>query len=218
MKEAMTILIADESQIFREGMMAVLQNLVNVDRVYEASTPEEVQKLISKTDVDIALVDLMIMVDQKHNLLINYDGSSIKTRVIALATGYDEEKFNRLLNTGVSGFLLKSISKEELCAALEIVSGGKSYFSHEISNEIIKRNYAQPAPPRRRGDIFSLTKREMEILKLLCEDMSNDEISRILFISPRTVDGHRSNIINKLGVKGKVGLVKYALKNNLITN
>ena len=218
MKGALTILIADESQIFREGMMAVLQKMVNVDRVYEASSTEEVQKLFEKADLDVALVDLNFMVDQKNSLRVGLDSSLARPRVIALAAGYDEPKFNRLMKAGVAGFLLKSIKKEELCAALDIVSTGRNYYSHEITNEIIQKSYTQPPAPRRRGDIFSLTKREVEILKLLCEDMSNDEISRILFISPRTVDGHRANIINKLGVKGKVGLVKYALKNNLITN
>ena len=67
------------------------------------------------------------------------------------------------------------------------------------------------------SDHFSLTRRETEVLRLICEDRSNEEIAKILFISPRTVDGHRSNIIHKLGVRSKIGLVKYALQNNLIS-
>lgn len=211
-------MIADSSQIFREGMMAVLQKMMLVDKVVEATSPEEVQSLIDHAGIDIALVDLNFLVDQKNSLMVNFHPKGGSMKMIALATGYEEARFSRLIKAGVSGFLLKSIKKDELSAALEIVSTGKNYYSHEITNEIVQQNFLKTQAPRNGRSIFTLTKREMEILKLICDDMSNDEISRILFISPRTVDGHRSNIINKLGVKGKIGLVKYALKNNLITN
>lgn len=218
MKGALTILIADASQIFRAGMLSVLKQLSGVEKILEASTLEEASKLVSQDEVDIALMDVNILLDQKNDLRLDLENLRHVPRVIAVGSSFDEAKFNNLMKAGFSGFILKSIQQEELCAALEIVNNGMTYFSHEIMDEIVRKNFMERPDRRRRGDMFTLTKREMEVLKLICEDMSNDEIARILYISPRTVDGHRANIINKLGVKSKVGLVKYALKNNLITN
>ena len=218
MKGALTILIADGSQIFRAGMIAALKQLTSVEKILEASTLEEAKKLVNQEEIDIAMMDVGILLDQNNNLNLDLQSFKYVPRVIAIGMSYDEAKFNNLVKAGFSGFILKSIQHEELCAALEIVNKGMTYFSHEIMDEIVRKNFMERPDRRRRGDMFTLTKREMEVLKLICEDMSNDEIARILYISPRTVDGHRANIINKLGVKSKVGLVKYALKNNLITN
>lgn len=218
MKGALTILIADGSQIFRAGMVSILRTLSNVEKITEASTLDEATRLIGNETYDIALVDVNLLLDGRNNFALETSKIKDLPKLIAISPVYDEQKFSQVIKHGVAGFILKSIKQEELCAAMEVVMNDKSYFSHEIANELVMSNFLNGSSVRRRGDVFTLTKREMEVLKLICEDMSNDEIARILYISPRTVDGHRANIINKLGVKSKVGLVKYALKNNLITN
>jgi DNA-binding NarL/FixJ family response regulator len=218
MENTYNIIIAGRSQIFREGMTSVLKKFSFSGQISEASDIDEISELIETNKPCIAIVDVRILLNDEDQvcpeLVENVNG---ELKIIALGSIFDEIKLSRLMKSGISGFILKSIRKEELNSALLIIAEGGYYYSHEISNKVLNRIYTGNNARRRRNDNFRLTNRELEVLKLICDDMTNQEIGEVLFISSRTVDGHRANILNKLGVKSKVGIVKYALKHNIVS-
>lgn len=128
----------------------------------------------------------------------------------------EEEYISKILQSGALGYILKKTGKEELIAAIRTVNEGKSYVSKEVGNilfeKIIKGN---PGTDSQNSESPILTLREKEILNLIANEFTNPEIAEKLFISARTVDAHRRNLLEKLGVKNTAGLVKYAIQNGI---
>jgi DNA-binding NarL/FixJ family response regulator len=123
-----------------------------------------------------------------------------------------------MLEAGARGYILKSTGMNELIEAIKTVAAGENYFSKEVSNTLMNSFMSRKGRSTTKDRICleDLTKRETEILKLIAEEHTNQEIADILFISPRTVDTHRRNLILKLNAKNTAGLVRFAIKHNLI--
>jgi len=119
-----------------------------------------------------------------------------------------------MLNAGVKGFMLKNIDSDDLERAIKIVASGKSYFSEELLPYFTNKYLNKTAPL---VDDVHITQREMEVLKLIAEGMSSKEIANSLFVSERTVNGHKTNLISKTGSKSTLDLLVYSIKNGLIT-
>jgi DNA-binding NarL/FixJ family response regulator len=138
-------------------------------------------------------------------------------KIIALTMFCDEEYYYKMIQAGVSGYLLKESGKEELETALNTVIAGENYFSQKLlRNIILNLNNTKAFSKQVNNNEIKLTRRESEILKLICQGLSNAEISEKISLSLRTVEGHKSNLISKTGVKNSVSLVMFALKNHLI--
>lgn len=138
-------------------------------------------------------------------------------KIIALTMFSDEEYYYKMIHAGVSGYILKESGKDELATALRKVLAGENYFSHKLlHNIILNMNNSKPFNVSATQKEIKFTPRENEILKLLCQGLSNAEISDKLSLSLRTVEGHKSNLISKTGVKNSVSLVMFALKNHLV--
>jgi DNA-binding NarL/FixJ family response regulator len=185
--------------------------------VGEASSGKMFLELSDTIDVDIVLMDISMP---------GYDGieTTIKAlekhpdlKVIALTMFNDEEYYYKMIQAGVSGYILKESGREELEKALNSVMSGENYFSQKLLRNIILNlnNTKAFTKPNNRQEI-KLTQRETEILKLICQGLSNAEISEKISLSLRTVEGHKSNLIGKTGVKNSVSLVMFALKNHLV--
>ncbi len=140
-----------------------------------------------------------------------------QVKMLALTMFLEEEYIAQMLQAGAQGYILKKTGKAELEQALRTVAEGSTYFSQEVTSQMMNRllNPHLAAPTEPNTGSTNLTKRELEILRLIADQMTNNEIAEKLCISSRTVDTHRRNLLQKLGVKNTAGLVKYVYENNL---
>jgi DNA-binding NarL/FixJ family response regulator len=128
----------------------------------------------------------------------------------------DEEYYYKMIQVGVKGFVLKESGKDELEKAMREILNGENYFSQKLLTDIIMNLDSSSTAPKSSPDIIKFTRRELEVLDLICTGSSNMEIADQLFLSLRTIEGHKSKLISKTGVKNSIGLVMYALKNRII--
>lgn len=206
------ILLADDHQLVRKGFKALLEELDFVEVVGEAANGKEALTLLRNgVKPHVALLDYEM--PQMNGLeaaeAIKKDFFGVK--VIMLTMMQDKELIESAVQKGVSGFLFKNTSIEDLSEAIRRVAAGDTYFSSDVTLTLLKPVHNPDAPL-----LAQLSERELEILKLVVQGLSSTDIGGQLFISPRTVDTHRNNIIQKLGVHGIPGLVQFAVRNKLV--
>jgi len=211
------IIIVDDHDILRDGIKFVLTQTLQANIIAEARNGKEFLDLLDNYQPDIVLMDIampeMDGVEATKMALKKYPD----LKIIALSMWGDEEYYFKMVHAGARGFVLKKTGINELEAAIETVLRGENYFSNELLRNIIL-NVNSPKIHRAVGSVHvNLTKRELEILQLICNGMSNIEIADLLHISHKTVDGHRNNLLTKTCSKNTVQLVMYAIKNQLIT-
>lgn len=212
MEKRIKLLLADDHQLVRKGFRVLLEELDFVEIIGEAANGKEAVNLLrSGAKPDVALLDyeMPVMNGLEATEQIKRDFFGVK--VIMLTMLQSKELVQEAVEKGVSGFLFKNASLEELGEAIRRVAKGEQYFASEVALALLKPSQNPDA-----ASIAQLTGRETEILRLVAQGFSSTEIGQQLFISPRTVDTHRNNIIQKLGVQGIAGLVQFALKNRLI--
>lgn len=207
------ILIVDDHQILIDGIEAMLQDVDNFEVVNKLLDGKIALSYLLHNPVDILLTDLYMpkMTGIELTQRVKKDFPNVK--VLALSVSYDVSIVHDLMDAGISGFILKTIGRNELIEAINEVSKGNVYFSREVSNEILRslanRNDSEE-------ETYRLTDREIEILKLISQEFSNADIAKQLYISERTVETHRKNIYRKTNTKTIVGLIKYAVERKLI--
>ena len=205
------IIIVDDHIIFRKGLLTILNEIDNVKVVGEASNGNELLDLLKKQSTDIIFMDIKMPVmggiEATKKVLSKYP----ETKIIALTMFEEISYFNEMIEAGASGFLLKKTSTDELEKAIELVLMDESYFSEEFISSASK--YFKP---KQKDSSINLTEREIEVLGLICKVFSNTDISKFLGLSPRTIDGHRANLLEKTGAKNAPNLVMLALKTGLI--
>jgi DNA-binding NarL/FixJ family response regulator len=213
MEDKLKIFIVDDHEFFRNGLKMVINRLKYAKVVGEASNGKEFLDLLSKNEPDIVLIDiqmpLMNGIEATHLALEEYPD----LKIVALTMFDDEEYVQSMIDAGAKGFLLKNITKEILDQALTAIQSGKNYYSPELFNFFTKKVVSEP---RRDDEEVQLTRREKEILQLICDGLTNKEIADRLFISERTVVGHKSNLLAKTNTKSSVGLLSYAIRNRLV--
>ncbi len=208
------IIIVDDHEFFRDGLKLVLNRLKYATVVGEASNGREFLELQKELNADIAFVDLQMPVmngiDASEIAMSKYP----KLKIIILTMFDDAEYVDKMMNIGVHGFLLKNITKELLDQALQSIANGNNFYSPELWSFFGKKFAKQ----KKESDIsHQFTRREREVMQLICDGLSNREIAEELFISERTVVGHKSNLLAKTNCKSTVSLLSYAIKNNLVT-
>lgn len=207
------ILIVDDHQILIDGIEAMLQDVEGFEVVGKLLDGKLALSYLAINSIDILLTDLYMpkMTGIELTQKVKKDFPDIK--ILALSVSYDVSIVHDLMDAGISGFILKTIGRSELIEAINEISRGNVYFSREVSNEIL-RSLANRNDQEE--EIYRLTDREIEILKLISHEYSNAEIARQLYISERTVETHRKNIYRKTNTKTIVGLIKYAVERKLI--
>jgi DNA-binding NarL/FixJ family response regulator len=214
MENLVTIMIVDDHEIFRKGLAMVINKMKNIKVVAEASNGQEFLDILEKTKVDLVFMDIQMPVmngiEATKAALQKYPD----LKIVALSMFGEEEYLQNMVDAGVRGFLLKNISKEDLSRAIQLISEGKNYYSEELLSFFTKK-YMAPAKQQENPEI-NLTKRELEILQLIAEGFTDAEIADKLFISQRTVNGHRASLIAKTGSRNTVNLLTYAIKNGLV--
>jgi DNA-binding NarL/FixJ family response regulator len=213
--KAINILIADDHKMFREGLTELLSKEQGMKVVDTAGDGEEIKLSLTKNHIDIILMDIDMGETNGIEMTQEIKESHPDIHVLALSMHGDKNYIVKMLEAGAKGYILKNAGKEEMINAIHTVANGNSYFSSQVSSKLLE-HLTNPAPIRRGADDTLLTDREIEILRLIAEEYSNPEIAEKLFISVRTVDTHRRNILDKLGAKNTAGLVKYAIQKGLL--
>jgi len=208
------LIIVDDHQIVRDGIKAMFIASKTIKVIGEASGYEELVKLLEKIKPEIIILDINLPgkngVEITHELKANF--SEIK--ILILSANTDEESIIGAIKAGANGFLPKDTSKEEFISAINLVYNNEDYFGEKLS-KIIYKSYVQHVKSKSIAD-DSLSEREIEIVKLLADGLFSKEIADKLFISSRTVETHKNNILSKLNLKNNVELVKYAIKNGIV--
>ncbi|MGZ5134991.1 MAG: response regulator [Flavitalea sp.] len=210
------LLIIDDHQMVRDGIRVMLESRDDLQQfeLDEAENGELGVQKILKRHYDIVLIDYQLPGMSGTETLKKIRLYKKDMKVLALSN-YDELSYVKsMINEGANGYILKNIEPSQLVHAIQSVLGGSSYYSNEVALKLIDsaKNTDSVIPPNK----SRLTKRELEVLKMIALEMTNDEIAKGLFISKRTVDTHRQNLLNKLHVKNTAGLIKAAYAFNLV--
>ena len=215
------IIIVDDHLIFRKGLSLLLNEIPNINVIGEASNGVELLNLLNMLSPDLIFMDIKMpeMNGIETTKLVLERFPHIK--IFALSMFGEEEYLQSMIEAGADGFILKKAEKEEIENAINFAREGKSYFSNELFDILVKKfgNSKNPNDEEKKEDDFvnpKLSHRELEVLQLICKGCSNIEIAQILFISPRTVDGHKANILSKTGVKNTANLILYALNHKIV--
>ena len=210
--EKIRIIIADDHQLFRNGLKILLNAFPEFEIAGEASNGEEFLKTLMNTSADIALMDInmpeMDGIEATRKALKLCPGLN----VIALSMYGEEEYYYKMVDAGAKGFLLKDSNISEVKEAILTVRKGGSYFSQELLYHVIQKFKHR----ENESKSANLSRREKEILIKICEGLSNQEIAETLFISKRTVDKHRANLLGKTNSKNTASLILFAIRNKLI--
>ena len=222
-KNNIKILVVDDHPIVRDGIKTMLElgefYCYNFT-VLEASDKEETMSILKSKAIDLVLMDYQ---------LEKIDGSSLTSvilneypeQLVLALSNYDNKEFtSSMLKAGARGYMTKNIESDELFEAITTVLSGKLFYTQHIANELIEREILKKGLAKRNSDnpaLALLSKREIEIIQLICEQLTNEQISKKLFLSKRTVDNHRQNILNKLGMVNTAGMVRFAVENGILS-
>lgn len=213
--DTIKIVVADDHHILLDGLKALLQKQKDVEVAAMYDNGLDLYNELGATVPQVALVDISMPGLGGQELTIKIKENYPSINVIALSMYDDAGHIMDMIEAGVSGYLLKNVNDKELLEAIRAVALGKMYFSSEVSEKItalvVQRQQKQDQPEE-----VKLTEREIEVLKLVSEELSNAQIAERLFISERTVETHRKNMLRKTNNKSIVGLLKYALEKHLI--
>ncbi len=210
------VLLVDDHTIVREGVSALLELSPEIEIVGEAANGNEAMELAREQPVDLVLMDLDMPVMGGLEATRNICKEFPEIKVLVL-TQYDhKEHVLSILEAGAHGFLNKSAASTELVSAIRAVYRGDSFLSPSATKHLVE-SYQLETDSKKRGDPYELlTEREKEVLRLLAEGRTAREIAGMLFISPKTVDSHRTRLMNKLDLHNRAELVKYALRKKII--
>jgi len=209
--EQYSVILVDDHKLFREGLKLLLENLDYIKNVDEAGNGKELLKLIEKKQPDIIFMDIempvMDGITATQQVLKLHPGLNI----IALSMYGDENYYTPMINAGAKGFVLKNSGIQDVETAIQTVISGNNYFSQEILNRLINSIGGKS----KTKESNELSEREEEVLFHICKGKSNQEIADTLYLSKRTVDKHRENLLSKTNVRNTAGLVMYAVKNGI---
>ncbi|MGC8802392.1 MAG: response regulator [Bacteroidales bacterium] len=208
------IVLADDHTLFRNGLKLLLSNNTDMQVVGEASDGKELLSLLERIPCDVVLMDIEMPsingFEATRTITMQYP----TTRVISLSMYGEEEYYYRMIEAGARGFLLKSSEISEVSEAIRRVVQGGTYFSPDILYNVVKN--IQTVVSKSETTLLHLSQREKEVLELICRGMSNQEIADQLYISKRTVEKHRANLMAKTHTKNTAQLVMFAVENKLI--
>jgi DNA-binding NarL/FixJ family response regulator len=210
------ILLADDHKIVRDGIKLMLESQAGIDVIAEAENGKDVLKKLENQIVDLIVMDINMPEMDGITATRTIKEKYPELKVLALTMSNDDLHIRQMIQAGASGYIMKSAGRNELKDAIHTIMDGKHYFSDEatqsIMMDLVKGKGKSSSP-----DPIHITDRELEILELIVKEFTNQEIAEKLYISSRTVDAHRRNLLQKTGARNTAGLVKYAFQHNLVS-
>ncbi len=214
---AIKILIADDHPLIAQGIKTSLESNPEIEVVAIVNNGKKAIEYVRENSVDLLLLDIDMPV------MNGIDCASILLQerpnfnIVMLSMHQDAYTIKKVMSLGVKSYLLKTIPSEELLFAIQKIHHGESYFNADVTKALLENKPASQSTPNKITSplVNDLTNREKEIIQCICEGLTNAEIGEKLFISAKTVDTHRTNIMRKLQVRNVVSLVRFAIRNNL---
>lgn len=202
------ILIVDDHPMVIEGVKALLQSAEGIEIIGSVNDAFSAMDFLKRNPVDVVLLDINLPDLNGIELCKKLKDDFPKLKILAMSTFKERSYITRMIEQGASGYVLKSVSRDELIEAITTAYAGRMYLSVEVSQVLVSSQPQKPIP--------LLTSREKEVLICIAEGLTNHEIADKLFVSPLTVDSHRKNLLAKFQVKNTAALVKFAVENQLI--
>ncbi len=213
------VYIADDQTLFRKGMSRLVRSFPNVAEVKEAENGKEMLKLVSEQPPDVILMDLdmpvMDGVEATEKIIAKYPN----VKIIILTMHDNKQSIYYLMEIGAHAFLLKNTEPEEVKAAIESVIK-KDFYQNDLVVDALRKGTIEQRKQKQNRPVFqntiALSEREKEVVMLICRELTMKEIAEKISLSEKTIQNHRARIMEKLGVRNTVGLVKYAFESGLI--
>lgn len=214
-QQPIRVLLADDHRLVRAGIRSLLEELPNVEVVAEAGDGRETLEMVRQYNPNIAMIDVAMKGLNGLDVANRMSRDFPHVKVLILSMHTNEEYVIKALKGGACGYLIKDAATEELSLALKAVSKGETYLSPVISKGVIDNLIALSEGKSSTGDV--LTPRQREILQLIAEGKSTKEIAALLNVSVKTVETHRTQLMNRLDIHDIAGLVRYAVRTGLVT-
>ena len=210
------LLIVDDHQLVLDGLKTLIKDVPGFVLAGEANSGDDALRLARSCQFDIALMDIEMSgkngIETTRELLREYP----KAKILALTMYNEKEIINKVMEAGASGYVLKNVNKAELIDEIKKIADGQKYLSSDVVTTLLGKGATKIGADLEENGFEKPTKREVEIVRLIVQGLSNREIGEKLFISPRTVDTHRTNVMEKLQVKNIAGLIRYAIKSGYL--
>jgi DNA-binding NarL/FixJ family response regulator len=211
------VLVVDDHTIVRDGICALLALTGDIEVIGEATNGSEALKMVKEFNPDVVIMDIAMPIMGGLEATRRINKEFPRTKILVLTQHDDKEYVFPVIESGASGFISKAAASSELVSGIRAVYRGDSYLSPAVAKLLVV-NYQRTAGKQTGQDLYDqLTERERDVLKLLVEGYSTKEIADTLIITPKTVEGHKTNLMAKLGIHNRIELVKYALRKGIIT-
>jgi len=211
MEEPLTLVIADDHPLFRVGLRELITTDPTLKLVGEADNGEAARELIAREKPMMAMLDIAMPKGGGLNLARWIRDHNLDVDVLFLTMYNEEETFNEAMDLGARGYILKDSAVNEVLAAVHTVAEGKFYVSAQVSDHLVSRSSRMQRLLQYAPSLDLLTPSELRVLRLAAEGKTSREIAELLFISPKTVENHRTNIASKLRLRGTHSLIKFAI-------
>ncbi|GAA4404137.1 response regulator transcription factor [Nibrella viscosa] len=211
------VIITDDHEMILDSLSLLLSRIDGIEVIGTFNDSRDVVDFLRGNAVDVVLSDMNMPHLDGINLTLQIRQHFPTTKVLMLTISEDVDSIRDAFRAGISGYVMKKAGKAELEKALKTVARGEKYFSESVMTKLM----ALPVEPIRPSDeapapLAPLTDRELDIIRLIAQELSTNAIAEKLFISPGTVETHRHNILRKLGVKNSIGIIKYAVRHGLL--
>ncbi|MGL4629984.1 MAG: response regulator [Leadbetterella sp.] len=208
------VILIDDHQIILDSLQLLLTSIPDVNVLATFEDPKEAIDYVAKNDVDVVISDCNMPTLTGIDVTLQIRSLKPDVKILLLTMAEDGSMIRNAIKAGVNGYILKKTGKVELQNAIQKIVSGKKYYSEMVVDKLaLAAEDLNDASP---NFIEHLTSREIEILKLISAEKSTPEIAEALFISVSTVETHRAHLMKKLGVKSAIGMVKFALKHQLV--
>jgi DNA-binding NarL/FixJ family response regulator len=214
--ETIEIGLVDDHHLFREGLKALLANVQNIDIVMEATSGQDLFAQLKNGEPKVLLLDLDMEHGNGMEATARLSEEYPEVKIIILTMHKEDRMISYMMEIGAHGYLLKDTNQAELSEAIEKVYHQGFYFNPRIAEAMLKGLKNKSKTPPELGVKSDITKREMDVLNLISQEYTTAEIANKLFLSDRTIEGYRKNLLMKMGVKNTAGLILKAIKEGLL--